>query len=102
MKEVNQHEQDFKEMFNQMNEVSEMLHGDDLYYMKQMKDISGVRMGDHFDNYEKIQANMMQLAEKAVDVMSGVAPYDNKAKNIANKAVARLANYKQQISVVDS
>lgn len=31
-----------------------MLHGDDLYYMKQMKDISGVRMGDHFDNYEKI------------------------------------------------
>lgn len=41
-------------MFGSLNEVDEMLHGNDLYYMRQMKDISGARMGDHFANYDRI------------------------------------------------
>jgi len=69
LREVEQHQNDFKDMFGQLNEVDEMLHGDDLYYMRQMKDISGHRMHDHLQNYDKIQNNMVKLAEDAVNSM---------------------------------
>lgn len=60
-----------------------MLHGDDLYYMRQMKDISGHRMHDHLQNYDMIQNNMIKLAEDAVNSMQSVGKYDNKAMKIA-------------------
>ena len=83
LREVEQHQNDFKDMFGQLNEVDGMLHGDDLYYMRQMKDISGHRMHDHLKNYDKIQNNMVKLAEDAVNSMQSVGKYDNRAKKIA-------------------
>ena len=72
-----------------------MLHGDDLYYVKQMKDISGHRMKDHFNNYDKIQANMVRLAEDAVSSMQKVGKYDQKSKKIANRAAGQVVQYKK-------
>jgi hypothetical protein len=34
LREVEEHEKDFKNMFGSLNEVDEMLHGNDLYYMR--------------------------------------------------------------------
>jgi hypothetical protein len=38
-------------MFKYLNEVEEMFHGSDLKQIKEMKDISDVRMKDHITNY---------------------------------------------------
>ena len=65
-----------------------MLRGNDLYYMRKMKDISGVRMQDHIGNYDKIQANMMRLADEAVSAMQGAGKHDKHSKQIAKRAAA--------------
>jgi hypothetical protein len=36
---VNQHEQDYKNLFEDLKEMKESVTGDDLHYMRQMKDI---------------------------------------------------------------
>ena len=51
LREVDQHEKDFNDMFKYLNEVEEMFHGSDLKQIKEMKDISDVRMKDHITNY---------------------------------------------------
>lgn len=76
-------------MFGQLNEVDEMLHGNDLKYVRKMKDISGDRMVDHFCNYDQIQENMVRLADEAVEAMQSVGKYDKKSKQIAKKAVVQ-------------
>jgi hypothetical protein len=38
-------------MFKYLNEVEEMFYGSDLKQIKEMKDISDVRMKDHITNY---------------------------------------------------
>ena len=70
LREVDQHEKDFNDMFKYHNEVEEMFHGSDLKQIKEMKDISDVRMKDHITNYNQLQKDMMALADEALDAMN--------------------------------
>jgi glutathionyl-hydroquinone reductase len=47
LKEVDQYEKDFKEMFAYLDDVEDMLHGEDVNTIKEMIDISDVRMKGH-------------------------------------------------------
>lgn len=47
MREVSQYENDFKEMFDYLNDVEEMLHGDDVETIQELINISDVRMKGH-------------------------------------------------------
>ncbi len=42
-----QYEKEFKEMFDYLNEVEDMLHGDDIGTIKEMIDISDLRVKGH-------------------------------------------------------
>ncbi len=54
LREVEQHEKDFNEMLEYLNDVDDMLHGSELQEIKRMKDISGMRMKEHVQAYEQI------------------------------------------------
>lgn len=93
LREVDQHEKDFKEMFSYLNDVEEMLSGTELGQIKKMKDISSTRMVDHVAHYEQIQKEMTQLAEEAVKSMSDAA-YDPESQELAKEAQEGLGKYK--------
>lgn len=46
---MDQYEKDFHEMFAYLNDVEEMLHGNDVDTIKEMIEISDVRMKGHID-----------------------------------------------------
>lgn len=54
LNEVDQYEKDFKEMFAYLNEVEDMLHGDDVGTIQEMIDISDVRMKGHITQYDQM------------------------------------------------
>jgi glutathionyl-hydroquinone reductase len=88
LKEVDQYEQDFKEMFAYLNEVEEMLHGDDVDTIKEMIDISDVRMKGHITQYDQLNKRMVNLADEAVESMKALGKYgDLRTKEIADRAV---------------
>jgi hypothetical protein len=72
-------------MFDYLNDIEEMLHGNELKQIRVMKDISGIRMDDHVKTYDQITKDMSSLADEAVEAISAVA-YDKKTVKLANKA----------------
>jgi hypothetical protein len=50
-------------MFSYLNEVEEMLHGDDVDTIREMIDISDVRMKGHITQYDLLNKRMVNLAD---------------------------------------
>lgn len=69
LREADKHKEDFCDLFRQMNEMKSGLEGDDIYYMKQMRDIQGLRIDDHLKQYDRIQNGMVKLADESVEAM---------------------------------
>jgi len=75
-------------MFEYLNDIEEMLHGNELKQIKQMKDISGIRMEDHVKTYDQITKDMSLLADEAVEAITAVA-YDKKSTKLASKVIGQ-------------
>ena len=75
--------------------MNQGLEGDDMYYIKKMRDIQDVRMEDHITKYDKLQAEMMKLSDDAVEAMEKIGKYDKKSKKIAEAAAAQNHTYKR-------
>lgn len=74
-------------MFAYLDEVEEMLHGDDVNTIKEMIDISDVRMKGHITQYDQMNTRMVHLADEAVEAMKSLGQHDSKSKEIAERAV---------------
>lgn len=71
-------------MFDYLNDIEELIHGNEIKQIKQMKDISENRMEDHVKTYDQITKDMTQLADEAVEAISAVA-YDKTSTELATK-----------------
>ena len=71
-----------------LDDVEDMLHGDDVDTIKEMIEISDVRMKGHINQYDQMQQRMVILADEAVDAMSALGKHgDRKCAEIAERAV---------------
>lgn len=57
-------------MFNYLNEVEEMLQGEDVSTIKEMIDLSDVRMKGHISQYDQMQGRLINMSDEAVEAMN--------------------------------
>ena len=57
-------------MFNYLNEVEEMLQGDDVSTIKEMIDLSDVRVKGHISQYDQMQGRLINMSDEAVEAMN--------------------------------
>jgi len=56
-------------MFAYLNEVEDMLHGDDVAQIRELMKVTDKRSQGHMQNYDKLKAEMSELADDAVEAM---------------------------------
>jgi hypothetical protein len=84
--EVDKHEKDFNQMFAYLNECEEMLHGSDVAHIRELMKVTDKRTQGHIMNYDKIRAEMTELADDAVEAMTSLGKFDKNAQKIASEA----------------
>ena len=57
-------------MFNYLNEVEEMLKGEDVSTIKEMIDLSDVRVKGHISQYDQMQGRLINMSDEAVEAMN--------------------------------
>ena len=57
-------------MFNYLNEVEEMLQGEDVSTIKEMIDLSDVRVKGHINQYDLMQGRLINMSDEAVEAMN--------------------------------
>lgn len=57
-------------MFNYLNEVEEMLQGEDISTIKEMIDLSDVRVKGHISQYDQMQGRLINMSDEAVEAMN--------------------------------
>lgn len=77
--EVDKHEKDFNQMFAYLNECEEMIHGSDVAQIRELMKVTDKRTQGHILNYDKIRAEMSELADDAVEAMTSLGKFDKNA-----------------------
>ena len=88
-------------MFAYLDDVEDMLHGEDVNTIKEMIDISDVRMKGHISQYDQMNSRMVHLADEAVEAMKSLGQHDQRSKEIAERAVQQNEEYKHQLALID-
>lgn len=76
--EVDQYEKDFHDMFAYLNDVEEMLHGNDVDTIREMMDISDKRINGHISQYDQMQSRVISMSDDAVEAMQSLAKFSDK------------------------
>lgn len=84
--EVDKHEKDFNQMFVYLNECEDMLHGNDVAQIRELMKVTDKRTHGHIVNYDKIRAEMTELADDAVEAMKSLGKFDKNALKVAKEA----------------
>jgi len=98
--EVDKHEKDFNQMFAYLNEVENMLHGDDVAQIRELIKVTDRRSQGHMLNYDKIRADMAELTDDAVEAMNSLGKFDQKAAKIAKDAERQADNFKKALAII--
>jgi len=73
-------------MFVYLNECEDMLHGNDVAQIRELMKVTDKRTHGHIVNYDKIRAEMTELADDAVEAMKSLGKFDKNALKIAKEA----------------
>ena len=89
--QVDKHERDFKDMLNYLNEVEEMMGGNDLAQIRKMMRYQNETMDQHIKAYDKIKTSVTEMNKEALETLKGISKYapemaefiqDNERQNI--------------------
>lgn len=64
--QVDKHERDFKDMLNYLNEVEEMMGGNDLAQIRKMMRYQNETMDQHIKAYDKIKTSVTEMNKEAL------------------------------------
>lgn len=87
-------------MFAYLNECEEMLHGTDVSQIRELMKVTDKRTQGHILNYDKIRAEMTELADDAVEAMTSLGKFDKNAQKIASEAARQADNYKKALAII--
>ena len=77
-----------------------MLHGNDVAQIRELMKVTDKRTQGHIINYDKIRAEMTDLADDAVEAMNSLGRFDQKSAKIAKDAERQAENFKKTLAII--
>ena len=89
LEQVEKHERDMNDMLKYLNEVEDMMGGNDLAQIRKMMKYSNDTMEQHKVAYDKIKTNVDGMNKSALEAMKSISEYAPEVKGLIKESEKR-------------